>query len=179
MLGRYAFQLQELCHLHALTAGRAIDDGTARHVWWQVRLENLVDVGKFLASRRRDHLERQVGTLGAAVENPQPDAEPVPEMPGDVLGHVRLRGCGQAQHRRHRPRACPLPDEAADVAVIGSESVAPSRQAVRLVQHPAADLALVERPAQGTGAELFWRDDENAGVAQPDPVQRVGPLGHR
>jgi len=108
-----------------------------------------VEVGELLSARRRDHLERQVGAFGAAVEDLQLDAEPVAEMPDDVLGHVRFGGRGQAQHRRHRSGARFLTDEAPQIAVIGAEIVPPSRQAVRFVHDPAADLALVERPAQG------------------------------
>ena len=143
----------------------------AVRIWWMW--------ANFSPPRCRDHLERQVGTFGAAVEDLQPDAELVLEVAYDVPGHVRLGGRGQAQHRRHRPGTGLLPDEAAHVTVIGPEVVPPARQAVRLVQHPAADLALVEHPAQGTGAKLLRRDDQNARISQPDPVQRVGAFGHR
>ena len=112
MVGRHPFQLQELRHLLALPACRAIDDGATRQVRWQVRRQNLVDVGELLAPRCRNHLERQVGTFGAAVEDLHRDAELVPEVAHDVPGHVRLGGRGQAQHRRHRPGARLLPDEA-------------------------------------------------------------------
>ena len=43
-----------------------------------------------------------------------------------------------------------------------------------LVQHPGSDLALVQHPPERAVAELLGRDDENGGVAEPDPVERVG-----
>ena len=92
--------------------------------------------------------------------------------------HVRLGGRGQAQQRRYRPWSGLLADEAAHVAVVGTEVVAPAREAVGLVQHPAADLALVERPAQGAAAKLLRRDQEDACAAEAHPLQRLGPLGH-
>ena len=55
----------------------------------------------------------------------------------------------------------------------------PARQAMRLVQHPGADLALVQHPAHRAGAKLLGRDEQDARFAQPYPVQRIGPLGHR
>ena len=148
VLGRHALQLKELRHLLALPTRRTVDDGAAGSVRRQIRLENLVDVTELLPARGRDHLEGQIAALRAAVEDRELDTELVPEMPRNVPGHVRLGGRGQAQHRRHRLIAGLLPDEAADIAVVGPEVVAPAGQAVGLVEHPAADLALVEHPAQ-------------------------------
>src|SRR5690606_20232229 len=61
----------------------------------------------------------------------------------------------QAQHRRHRPLPRPFADEAGDVAVVGPEVVPPLRQAVGLVKHPRADLALGDDPSEGTVAQLL------------------------
>ena len=136
-------------------------------------------MGKLLASGGRHHHELQVRTLDAAGEHAQLDAELVPKVRDDVHDHVGLGGRGQAQHRRNRVLPRLLADEASHVAVIGPEVVPPLRNAVGLVQHPGADLALVEHPAQRPVAELFRRDDENARIAEPHPVKGVGPLGER
>ena len=178
MLRRHVLQLQELRHLLAPPARRAIDDGAAGGVLRQIGLQHLMDVGELLATRGRDHLVAEVAALGAAVEDREFDAELLAEVPGDVLAHVGLRGRGQAQQRRYRPGSSLLADEAAHITVVGAEVVAPAREAVRLVQHPAADLALVERPAQGAAAELLRRDQEDARTPEPDPVQCLSPLGH-
>ena len=113
----------------------------------------------------RDYLERQVCALGAPVEDGQLDPEPVPEVPRDVLHHVRFGGRGQAKHRRYRPVSRLLPDEAAHITVIRPEIVPPARQAVRLVQHPGANFPLIEHPAQRAGAKLLRGDKEDARIA--------------
>ena len=56
--------------------------------------------------------------------------------------------------------------------------MAPLRQAVRLVQHPGADLTLGQDAAHGDAAKLLRRDDEDAGVSQAHSVRSVGPLRH-
>ena len=179
VLGRHVLQLQELRHLLAPPARRAIDDGTAGGILRQARgLQHLMDVGELLAACGRDHLVAEVGAFGAAVEEREFDAELLAEVAEDVVAHVGLRGRGQAQQWWHRLSTRLLADEAAHVAVVGAEVVAPAREAVRLVQHPAADLALVERPAQGAAAELLRRDQEDARAPEAHPVQCLGPLGH-
>ena len=137
-----------------------------------------MDVGELLAARGRDHLVAEVGALGTAVEEREFDAEFLAEVAEDVLAHIGLGGRGQAEQRRHRLSTRLLADEAAHVAVVGAEVVAPAREAVSLVQHPAADLALVERPAQGAAAELLRRDQEDARAAEAHTLQRLGTLGH-
>ena len=144
----------------------------------RVGLQHLVDVGELLAARGGHHFVAQIAALGAAVEDRELDAELLAEVADDVLAHVRLGGRGQAQQRRYRPRRGLLADEAAHVAVVGTEVVAPAREAVGLVQHPAGDLALVQRPAQGAAAELLRRDQEDARASEAHTLQRVGPLGH-
>ena len=174
---RYVLFLQELRHLLGLPARGAVDDSASGDIRRQVRRQDLVKMGELLAPGGRHHHELQVRALGAAVENVQIDAELVPKVTHDVLHHVGLCGCGQTQHRRDRLRACLLADEASHVAVVGSEVVPPFRQAVGLVQHPGPDLALVEHPAQRPVAKLLGRDDENARVPEPHPVEHIGPLG--
>ena len=178
VLGRHLLQLQELRHLLAAPARRAIDDGTARGVRRQIGVQHLVDVGELLAARGGDYVEAEVGALGAAVEDRELDAEPVAEVADDVLAHVGLGGGGEAEQRRDRLFTGLLADEAAHVAVVGAEVVTPAREAVRLVQHPAADLALVERGPQGAAAELLRRDQEDARAAEADALQRFPSFGH-
>ena len=132
---------------------------------------------ELLAPGGRHYHEVQVRAPGAAVEDRQLDTELVAKVGCDVRHHIGLGGRSQAQHGRDRVHSRLLADEPPHVTVVGPEIVSPLRQAVGLVQHPSADLALVEHPAQRTVAELFRRDDENAGVPEPHPVQGVGPLG--
>ena len=47
-----------------------------------------------------------------------------------------------------------------------------------LVQHPGADFALIQHATKGLVAQLLRRDDHQPGVPEPDPVQRIDPLGH-
>ena len=178
VLGRHLLQLQELRNLLAAPACRAVDDGAARDMRRQIGLQHLADVIELLAARGRDHFEAEVAALGAAVEDRELDAELVAEVPDDVLAHVGLGGGGEAEQRRDRLITRLLADEAAHVAIVGAEVVAPAREAVRLVQHPAADLALVERPAKRATAELLRRDQEDARAAKAHAVKCIGPLGH-
>ena len=175
----HVFHLQKLCNLLALPARRAIDDGAARLFRRQVGRQDLVDVGELLAARRRDHLEGQIGPLGAAVENLQPDVELFPEMLCDVLGHFGFGSGGQTYHRRRRGGARTFANVAADIPVIRPEIVPPSRQAMCFVQHPSADFPLFDRPAQRAGAKLLRRDEQNGHVAQPHLVESFGSFGHR
>ena len=179
IIGLDVLQLQVFGNLLGASPRRAIDDGAPGGVRRQIRRQYLMDVREFLAAGSRDHLEAEIRPFCAAVEDRQLDAELVPEMPRNVLDHVGLGGRGQAQRRRRGAVAGLLPDEAADIEIVGPEIVTPARQAMRLVQHPGADLALVERAPQGPGAKLLGRNYENARIAQPNPVQRIGPLRHR
>ena len=60
-------------------------------------------------------------------------------MAQDVLPHLRLGRGGQAQHRRIGGL---FADEARHIAVIRPKVMAPLGQAMRLVEHPSADLPL-------------------------------------
>ena len=176
---RHLLQLEELRHLLGSAAGGAVDDGPSGHVRRQNRLQDLVNVGELLPAGGRKHHELEVRALRAPVEDGELDAELVPEVSGDVLDHIRLRGRGEAEHGRNRILPRLLADEAPHVAVVGTEVVPPSREAVGLVQHPGPDLALGECAAEGPVAQLLRRDEHHPRVAEPDPIQRVGPLGHR
>ena len=178
VLRRDLLHLQKFGHLLALPPRRAVNDGAAGRIRRQIGRQDLVDVAELLFPRCRDHLKGEVGPVGTAVEDLQLDAELVPKVPGYVLGHVGLGGGSQAQHRRHRPGARLFPDEAAHVAIIGAKVMAPTREAVGLVQHPPADLPLVDGPPQGTGAELLRRNEEDTRVPQANPFQGIGPFGH-
>ena len=179
MRGRELLQLQELGNFLGLPSRRAVDDGAAASVRRQAGLEYLMDMAEFFLARRRDDFELQIGPFGASVEDPESDAERVLEIPDDVVRDIGFRGRRQAKHRRNGFVAGLFPDESAKVAVVGPEVVAPFRQAVRLVHDPCADFALVQRAPQRTGTELFRCDEQDSRVAQSDPVERIGALGHR
>ena len=178
MVRGHPLQLQELRHLLALPARGAIDNGAPGRSRRQVPGQHLVDVGEFLAPGGGHDLEGQIGSLHAAVDDGQFDPEPVAEVAGDVVNHVRFGGGGETQHRRRVAAIGPLPDEAAHVDVVGPEVVAPTRQAVGFVQYPGADLALAQGAAQRGRPELLGRYEQDPCIPQPHPVQRVGALGH-
>ena len=175
VLGRHLLQLQERRHLLATPARRAVDNGAARGIRRQAGLQHLADMGELLAARGWHYREVEIVALGAAVEDGQLDTQLVAKVADDVLAsrpasRVAVRqssgGIGSV--------AGLLADEAAHVAVVGAEVVAPAREAMRLVQHPAADLALVQRPAQGAAAQLLRRDQEDARrAAETHALQRV------
>ena len=108
----------------------------------------------------------------------QLDAQLLPEVLDDVVLHAGLGGGGEAQDGRRKIITGLLPDEASHVAVVGAEVVAPTGETVGLVQHPAADFPLLQGPAQGDAAQLFRRDQQDAGVAQSYPLQCVGAFRH-
>ena len=76
-------------------------------------------------------------------------------------------GSGRAFSRMKRPH----------VAIVGSEVVPPPGEAVGLVQHPGADLALIQHLPEGAVAELLRRDEHQACITEPDAVQRSSPFG--
>ena len=118
----------------------------------QVRGQKLVDKVEFFAAGRWHDREFQVGALSAAVKDAEINTELVTEVGADVFPHIGF-GCGRQAD--YLPSGCLLADKAGHVAVVGPEVVAPAGQTVRLVQHPGADLALVQDPAHGSAAQLL------------------------
>ena len=116
--------------------------------------------------------------MSSAVEDLEVDGQLLSEILDDLGLHVGLCGRREAQDGRDRLTPCLLADEAPDVPVVGPEVVPPLREAVCLVQHPAADLPLVQGAPEGDVAELLGRRDDDADVSQPHPIQRIGALGH-
>ena len=47
------------------------------------------------------------------------------------------------------------------------------------IEHPGADLTLLQCSAHGHTAQLLRGDQQDGNVAQPHPLERLGPLGHR
>lgn len=50
---------------------------------------------------------------------------------------------------------------------------------MRFVEHPGADLALLEHPPQRTTAQLLRRNDQHGNIAEPDAVEHIRTLGNR
>ena len=90
--------------------------------------------------------------MSPAVKDGQINTEPVMEMGTDVFPHIGLGGRRQT-HNLSVGRL--FADEACHIAVVGPEIMAPARQAMCLVQHPGANLALVKDAAHGTAAQLL------------------------
>ena len=170
--------LQEIGDLLGVPPRRAVDDGAAAIVRGQVRLYDPVDVGGLSLAARQRHHEVQVGSPCAAVEDLQLDIELLAKVVLYLPLDVGLGGRCQTEHRWWRVALRSFADEPPHVAVVGAEVVPPLREAVSLVQNPGADLPLLEDAAHRDAAKLLRRDDEDAGVAEPNPVKGIGPLGH-
>ena len=115
---------------------------------------------------------------GAPVQYLQLDGVGLPEVLPDLLLDLRFGRCGEAEDRGGPAPARVPVDELADVAVVGPEIVAPLGETVRLVQDPGPDETLFQRRAGGPGPQLLRRDQDDGGVAQPDPVQGLLPFRH-
>ena len=137
-----------------------------------------MDEGKLFAARRRDDLEAQVVARRAAVEDVEFDAKTLPEVLDDLGDDRGLGGGSQAQDRGNCVVSGLVADEAADVAVVGPEVLPPFGKAVRLVEHPAADFALIQGLSQGAVAQLLGRDEQDAGVAQAYLVESIPAFRH-
>ena len=164
---------EELRHLLGSAARRAVDDRARNVARRQALFQQRQDVGVLAVLSGLDHLEGEVVAERPAVDQLQLDPEARPEMVEDVAQHARLGRRGQADHGRRRSVAAELPDEAADVAVVGPEILAPFREAMRLVDDPVSDLALPEDRADGGVPELLGRDQQDRRVAEPDAVERL------
>ena len=140
--------------------------------------QDLLDQHELVLLANRHHLVVQVQALVPAGESAQTDAEDLLEMSVEIGDDVELRRRGEAGDLRQL-RAVPLADEARGVQIIGAEVVAPLREAMRLVEDPCGDLTVPDSLAQTRVAQLLRRDEQNADVAQPHPVQHVPALGHR
>ena len=166
-------------HLLGPSPGRAVHDGTARGLGRQVLVQDHGDVVELLRVARLNYDEFEVRALAAAVEHPHLEAELLPEVIDDLFLDTGLGRRRQTQHRRNYSVFRPLADEATHVAIVGAEVMSPLRQAVGLVQHPGADLALLQGATKRHAAELLGRDQHDGGIPEPEPLQSVGPLGHR
>ena len=178
VIGADVLGSQKLRHLFGAMAAGAIDDRAAGLVGRQVGGQQVVDEGKLFAARRRDDLEAQVVARRAAVEDVELDAESFLEVLDDLRHDRGLGGGGQAQDRGNCVVSGLVADEAADVAVVGPEVLAPFGKAVRLVEHPAADLPLIQGFSQGAVAQLLGRDKHDAGVAQAYLVESIPAFRH-
>ena len=133
---------------------------------------------EFLGGGGPDHHEIQVGALGTAVQHLHLDAENLLEVFDDLLLDVGFGGGGQAEDGRRRRIAGLFPYEPADVAVVGPEVVAPLGETVGFVQDPCPDGPLGQGVAHGFASELFGRYQQDRGVPQPEPCQRLGAFRH-
>ena len=178
--GRPAFAVEEAGELDGAVLLRAVDDRRARRVF-EALAQQLQHLRRLAGTRDRAHLEAQVVTLDAAGVQRQLQPEFLPEVAADLVDHVRLGGGGDGADRRQRqfvPLA-ELADEARAVQVIGPEVVAPLRQAVRLVEHPGADLAAFEEAAEARVAKLLGRDVQHGDVAELHALDQRTALGWR
>ena len=143
---RQPLPFQELRHLFRGPAGGAIDHSARGAFRRQIRLDGGQDVGQLGGLLRGQHGEGQVGAHRPAIQQHQIHPQTGLEMVADVAHHLGLGGGCQAQNGR-RAVARELLDEAADIAVVGPEIVAPFADAMRLVQNPQPDLALLQNGA--------------------------------
>ena len=178
-VGGDSLLLQESRHLLGPPAGRAVHDRSARRVGRQMLLQQRVDVVELRRVVGLDHDELEVRATAAAVVHTRLDAELAPEVVDDLLFDLRLGRGGEAQHGRYRPALGSLADEAAHIAVVGAEVVAPLGEAVGLVQDPGPDLALGQRSAKRHASQLLGRYQQYGGVAESQLLQGVGSFGHR
>ena len=179
VIGRQAHVAKEARDRFRAPARRAVDDGSRPVARMQAVLKQRQDLGVLSRQGRLDHLEGEVVAKRAAVDQLKLDAEAAFEVVEDVAHDARLGRRRQADERGKPAVAGMFADEAGDVAVVGAEILAPFRQAVRLVDHPVADLALLEDRAHRRVPELLRRDQQDGGIAEPHPVERVVALRQR
>ena len=165
--------LEELRELLDRLLARAEDDGAA--VLAQGLLQQAQDLAVLGLHRHRAHLVAEVFAAHPAFEALEAEAEALLEVSADVIDHIRLGGGGETEHRRGRG-LLPCLDEARHVQVIGPKIVPPLRQAVRLVEHPGADLAVHQRAGESGAAKLLRRDEDQPEVAQAQLVEHGAAL---
>ena len=134
-----------------------------------------MNVGEFFAACGRHHHEAQIVPLDTTVKHLEFDAQLVTKVRDNVFFDVGFGRRRQAQHGRGR---CMLTDELRHVAIVGTKVVPPLGQAMGLVKDPCTDLALFERAANRSAAQLLRSDDQDAGVAKADAIQCVGTFRH-
>ena len=174
----YPLGLQETSQLFGATPCGAIDDGPARLICRQMGGHYLVDISVLLTRGRLHHHELQVGPLSAPVEDLEIDGQFFTKVVNDLGLDVGLGRGGEAQYRGDRLIPSLLSDETAHIPIIGAEVVSPLGEAMRLIQHPTADLSLIQRPPKRDTAKLLRRHDDDTRVPEPHPIQRVGPFRH-
>ncbi len=178
VLGLDILLAQEACYLLGSFPGCTVDDRAIFALRGELGREhpgNMIELGLGRGGYDR---ELKIVAIGTAVEQPEADAHFLAKVLEDVIHDIRLRRRGQAEHGGYRALAGPLLDEAAHIAIVRAEIMTPFGQAVRLVQDPGANFTLRQRFAKGAVAQLFGRDNQDADIAQSNPVQDVRPLWH-
>ncbi len=99
-------------------------------------------------------------------------------MGNNICNHIRLGSCRNAGNRRyiHLLRVCELPDNPGCIQIIRPEIMPPLGQAMGFIKHPAADLPLADRLANGPIPQLLGRDIENTYISKPDLLKRLPAL---
>lgn len=171
--GRPAVSGQRVPQLLGAAPGGGVDHGAGRRsALPDMLLQQGSDALDLL--RRRDALdgEGQVGALGAPGVQVEFLPQPVTDVAADLLDDLVLGGGGQAGDgwRRRALAFGQFGDEACGVEIVGAEVMAPLGQAVRLVEHPGADLPLLDGADDRRVAQLFGGHIEEGDVALAHPV---------
>ena len=140
--GIQALGLKKLGHAVCFLARGAIDNGPGPPVGGQEFLDRGQDMRQLLGLGRGTDRKGKVRARCPAIQRQQIDTKARSEMFDDVGHHLGLGGCGQARDRRGRLITGELANETPEIAVIGSEIMAPFRDAMRLVHNPEPDLPL-------------------------------------
>ena len=171
--GRVPVLLQEFGQFLGVLAGRAVDNNAALVV--VAGPQHVVNRLVLTVPVRGQDFVVQVGALDTAGKMEEPETKLALDDVGDLRGHILLGRGGEALHGRDGDL---LPfgeftDEADGVEVIGTEVMPPFGQAVRLVEHPGADLPLADGLPEGGVAQLFRGDEQDADIAQADAFEHL------
>ena len=180
MRGLPARRLQKLRRHLRLRARRPEHDRPAPPVRAQPLRQHLRNLLVPLHPRRDlHHLEFQRRPLHRRLEKPQRfrSRHRLVER-ADFRQHLALRRRRHIHHRRHRP-AHAVPDEPPRIQIIRPEIMPPLRQAVRLVEHPGADLPLPQRLPERLAPQLLRRHVQQRYIAHRNPVQHIAALQRR